>query len=84
MLLSSPLLKIRNMEEFSLEVEKLVETLQLTYIEAVVEHLKKCDLECDNHRVKNLLSPKIQQLLYQEARELNMLGKKKKKLIKLK
>jgi len=84
MLLSNPLLKLRNMEEFSHEVERLVEQKQLTYLEAIIEHLKTCDLECDNHKVKNLLSPKIQLRLYQEARELNMLGKKKKKLLKSK
>jgi hypothetical protein len=84
MLLSNPLLKLRNMEEFSLEVERLVKQLQMTYIEAVIEHLKKCDFEPSSNKVKNLISPKIQQKIYQEAREYNMLGKKKKKLLKVK
>ena len=67
------------MEEFSREVEKLVDEQKLTYIEAVIEHLTKCGIDVDNARVKNLLSPKIHQKIFDEAIEYNMLGKGKKK-----
>ena len=66
------------MEEFSKEVERLVISQKLTYLEAVIEHLVKLGIDCDNSKIKNLLSPYIQQKIFDEALEYNMLGKNKK------
>lgn len=76
------MLKVRNMVEFSLEIERLVKDKHMLYMEAVCEHLKKYGIEYDNAKVKSLLSPKIQQELYDEAVKLNMFNKNtvKKKL----
>jgi hypothetical protein len=76
------MLRLKNMEEFSREIEKLVTEKKLTYLEATIEHLGKFNIDVDNAKLKNVLSPKIQQKIYDEAVEYNMLGrgKKKKKL----
>ena len=76
------MLKLRNLEEFSREVEKLVLEKKLTYLEAVIEHSTKSGIDVDNTKIKNLLSPKIQEKIYNEAIEYNMIrrGKKRKKL----
>lgn len=75
------MLKLKNMEEFSAEVERLVAEKQLTYMEAVVEHLAATGIEVDNPRVKNLISTKIQQKMYEEAVEFNMFKGKKKNFL---
>ena len=72
------MLKLKNMEEFSDEVEKLVKDKKMTYIEAVIEHLSIMGIDVDSARVKNLVSPKIQQKMYEEAVDYNMFRGKKK------
>jgi hypothetical protein len=71
-------LKLRNMQEFSLEIEKLVSQKKLSYLEATLEHLSVSGIEVDSTRIKNILTPKILQKIYEEAIEYNMFGKKKK------
>jgi len=72
------MLRLKNMEEFSREVERIVHAQKLTYLEAVVEHLTKLGIDYDNSKIKNLLSPYVQQKIFDEALEYNMLGKNKK------
>jgi hypothetical protein len=66
------------MEEFSREIERIVTSHKLTYLEAVIEQLVKLGIDYDNNKIKNLLSPTIQQKIFDEAIEYNMLGKNKK------
>ena len=72
------MLRLKNMEEFSREIERIVIVQKLTYLEAVIEHLSKLGIDYDNSKIKNLLSPTIQQKIFNEAIEYNMLGKNKK------
>ena len=73
------MLKLRNIEEFSNEIERLVKEKHLSYIEAVVEHTDALGLEYDACKLKSLISPKIKKRLHREAVKLNMFPKKKKR-----
>ena len=72
------MLKLKNMEEFSREVTRIVASHKLTYLEAVIQQLTNLGIDYDNNKIKNLLSPTIQQKIFDEAIEYNMLGKNKK------
>ena len=71
------MLKLRNIEEFSMEVERLVAEKKMTYLEAVMEHLTTSGIDVDSAKVKSLISKEIQEKIYAEAVALKILGRKK-------
>lgn len=73
------MLKLKNMDEFSKEVEKIVRKKNVTYLEAVIEHLTLSSIDFDNPKIKNLISPNILKKIYEEAIEYNMFPKKEKR-----
>ena len=72
-------LKLKNMEEFSSEIEKRVTNKELLYIEAVVEYAEELGMDVDNPKLKSLLTPKLQQTILKEAYKYNKIPKSRQK-----
>lgn len=62
--------------QFSSEIEILAHTNQITYLEAIMQHVEKSKLDLET--VPKLMSPLLKQKLEREATELNLLQKEKK------
>jgi len=71
------MLKLRSIEEFSTEIERLVAERKLSYMEAILEHLATAGIDVDSAKLKTLISKDIQEKLYAEAEEMNMFAGKK-------
>lgn len=67
------MLKLKNMKQFSKEVEKLVKDKELLYIEAVVERLQETGVELESAKARNLISPKIRKKILSEAKKYHMI-----------
>jgi hypothetical protein len=66
----------KNIIDFSIAVERLVEQKKLTYLEAIMEYIK--EERIDAEIVPTLLSPSLSQKLEQECSDLNLIKKEKK------
>lgn len=71
------------MIEFSIEVERLVKQEDMTYLEAVTHHIQKCGMSVEDFKHKSFLSEKIIEKMRDEATQLNLIGRNKKKDKKL-
>ena len=69
-------LKLHNQKNFALEIERLVEEGDLTYLEAVTEFMKRTEIEPE--KMKKLITHKIKDKMREEALSLNMFPDKKK------
>lgn len=67
---------VQKIIEFSSEIEIIAHTNQITYLEAIMQHVEKTKLDLET--VPKLMSPLLKQKLEREASELNLLQKEKK------
>ena len=75
------MLKIRDVEKFSLEIEALVQSKQMSYMEAILEYCQYNGLEYETIAKMLTMNTRLKGKLKTEAYDLNLLrGKKPVKL----
>jgi hypothetical protein len=72
-------LKIRNSAQVSNEIEQIVANYKLSYIDAIVFHCEKNDIEIET--IAKLLNTQIKQKIEIEAQGLNFIPKAENKIM---
>jgi hypothetical protein len=70
-------LKLHTQISFSHEIEKIVREKNICYFDAVCDFCRECQIEPEN--VPKLLTQQIKQQIEQEATELNLINRGRKK-----
>lgn len=71
-------LKLHTQTSFSREIEKIVREKKVSYLDAIFDYVKVCNIELES--VPRLINQQLKSSLEKEATDLNLINRGQKKL----
>lgn len=71
-------LKLHTQTSFSREIEKIVREKKVSYLDAIFDYVKVCNIELES--VPRLINQQLKSCLEKEATDLNLINRGQKKL----